>query len=528
MKYLQRTKWISPLAVALCFTACDYSRDTGRVDNDDDELMDPVVARVSMNTSRENTNRNTADRHAAEEVEGLEASPIHMDFIAPDEIRLGEQAMVTFRLTNSSDTPLHDVNVIPQGAMKLSRDITGNSELTSEPLYVGSLGAQQTLEVDGLIQADQLGEIQRCFLVDYKTGFCASVTVVNPELEFTRELVDAEGNEVDQAFICEEIFAVYRLRNVGTGESDEVVVRDEFPSGILVSDTATPVWSIGSLDAGEEWTERVQLRVTNPTEYRGFAIAETDNTRLQSESDSINFYETQIALNLQGPRNHMMYRTALYEATVTNIGDYPAYDLTLQLEDGFLSEVEEQYTTQDEFDENGAFQVKTLQPGESRTISFFADFDEVGEVAFNVTADGWCVADSKEEELVTLVQGVPALRLEMIDTVDPVIAGEATAYRVRVKNQGTAQDTNIAVRVQLPDNLDFIDGEGETALSHEDGMITFGGVTEIDPQETVEWTFTAKSTSASKVITRAELSSQAIKEAVMEEEPTNVVAARVR
>ena len=509
------------LLTAVCtMTACDQTRM-----NAEEPPEEPTA---QQRTSAQTTEMAYADKddRSAEDISSDMLSPIDVELITPSNIRMGEQAVIQFKLTNESDAPLHDVQVIPQENVALSKDITGKTELSKEPLMVGSIPAGNTVTVESLFAADAMGQLEKCFMIDYKTGFCASVTVVKPELEFSRMIVDEDGNEVDEAFICDEVYAVYTVRNVGTGTSDPILITDEFPQGLSVESGRVYREKIDGIEAGDEWEETIELEVDTPVDYQGFAIASVGGNTLQSDKDSVDFYDTQIALNVEGPRNMKMYRSGSYEVSVTNIGDYPALDIEVSVND-FFDEVDEQFNSNDIFDDD-LLEIDTLAPGETRTVSFFADYDEVGSYDLVVTADGYCVADVQEAEVVTNVTGVPALRLELIDTVDPVMTGDLTMYRLRVKNQGTDRDTDIRVTAELPSNLEFVEGEGETNVRKEGGNLVFGGVTEIDPEESVEWTFTARAKSASKVITSATLKSGAIKEGVTEEEPTNVVEAEVQ
>ena len=111
-----------------------------------------------------------------------------------------------------------------------------------------------------------------------------------------------------------------------------------------------------------------------------------------------------------------------------------AKGIELDIDTSSFIDADVQYNTQMPVDDTGAFEINRLAPGESRTINFLTDFDSVGEYSLTATADGYCVADAQNASLLTNVTGVPALRIEIIDTVDPVIVDEETSYRIRVKN----------------------------------------------------------------------------------------------
>lgn len=88
-------------------------------------------------------------------------------------------------------------------------------------------------------------------------------------------------------------------------------------------------------------------------------------------------------------------------------------------------------------------------------------------------AEAYC-ADAAQAQVSTLITGIPAVRLELIDLKDPVQVGEETVYEVRVTNQGSAEDLNVNVQGQLPAGLKFIDGHGDTAVQAQGQAIQFG------------------------------------------------------
>jgi len=112
----------------------------------------------------------------------------------------------------------------------------------------------------------------------------------------------------------------------------------------------------------------------------------------------------------------------------------------------------------------------------------------------------------------------------MIDTVDPVINGEMSSYRVRVKNQGTAEDTDISVTVRLPAELQFVDGNGDSSVSVNNSLVTFAKLDNLQPGETAEWTIDVKGVGSGKIKSTANLRSAASTGGVSEDEPTNAVS----
>ena len=60
-------------------------------------------------------------------------------------------------------------------------------------------------------------------------------------------------------------------------------------------------------------------------------------------------------------------------------------------------------------------------------------------------------------------KGFPAILLEVIDTEDPLLVGDASTYIIRLTNQGNAPDYNIEIMADIAAQLTVQSISGETA-----------------------------------------------------------------
>ena len=69
-------------------------------------------------------------------------------------------------------------------------------------------------------------------------------------------------------------------------------------------------------------------------------------------------------------------------------------------------------------------------------------------------------------ELVTRIEGLPALLMELVDTDDPVEVGRETSYEIRVTNTGTKAETNLVAYASVAVSLqDLIGGHVDAAVA---------------------------------------------------------------
>lgn len=90
----------------------------------------------------------------------------------------------------------------------------------------------------------------------------------------------------------------------------------------------------------------------------------------------------------------------------------------------------------------------------------------------------------------TSVLGVSALLLEKADDPDPVSMGDVTTYTVKVTNQGTADDTDVKVVVEFPDEIDPTSASNGGVVSGK--TVNFPAFTRLSPKEAFEYKITAK------------------------------------
>src|SRR5262249_15324281 len=80
----------------------------------------------------------------------------------------------------------------------------------------------------------------------------------------------------------------------------------------------------------------------------------------------------------------------------------------------------------------------------------------------------------------TQVEGFAALGVEVTGVDGPVDLGEKFTLHVNAKNKGTVPATNLAVTVEIPDQMEIVSARGPGKTVQERGHVKFGPV---DPLE---------------------------------------------
>ena len=122
----------------------------------------------------------------------------------------------------------------------------------------------------------------------------------------------------------------------------------------------------------------------------------------------------------------------------------------------------------------------------------------------------------------TVVTGIPAILLEVIDETDPVQVGDTTTYVITVTNQGSAPDTNIQIVCNLEPNQDHVSNAGATTGNVNGRTITFTPIPVLAPKAQATFRVTVRANAAGDTRFKVTMTSDELRRPVEETEATNL------
>jgi hypothetical protein len=159
---------------------------------------------------------------------------------------------------------------------------------------------------------------------------------------------------------------------------------------------------------------------------------------------------SQVKIELTGPGWRYLGRRADWKITVTNLGDSALKNLVVR--DQLPPELTFVSTDQRGSWRHGevVWNLGTLQPGEQKIVQVETNCGKMTPKALNVV-----VATAKsglriQTESAIVINGLPAFRMEVQDSQDPIMVGGKTQYRIDVLNQGTLAGKQLQVTVTIP------------------------------------------------------------------------------
>ena len=167
--------------------------------------------------------------------------------------------------------------------------------------------------------------------------------------------------------------------------------------------------------------------------------------------------------------------------------------------------------------------ISSLKRSKMRMLPSTAVPTEMGDHDVKIQGTADRVATVKEKQKIK-VDGIAALRFEVVDVKDPIEVGAETAYEIRVLNQGTKDASNVALQVTLPQGFELIEAEGPGSLRHSlrNGQIIFEPIRRLAPRVDTSFRIRVRGRQAGDHRLRVELNSDDLRAPVKKEESTRV------
>jgi Domain of unknown function DUF11 len=129
-----------------------------------------------------------------------------------------------------------------------------------------------------------------------------------------------------------------------------------------------------------------------------------------------------------------------------------------------------------------------------------------------------------DAEIITRVEGLSALLMELVDLDDPVEVGADTAYEIRVTNTGSKTETNLQLICTVPDKMDFRGAAGAAnSKFHVQGKdVIFEPLPKLAPRADAIYRVNVRGVAPGDLRFRARITADGLTEPVLKEESTKV------
>jgi uncharacterized repeat protein (TIGR01451 family) len=447
-------------------------------------------------------------------------SGLWIEKIAPAEAIQGQPFSYEIRATNLTNASLENVQVwdtIPSNFKIDHAEPTGKSSHDGLQWDLGTIDPRATKTIQVAGSASGSSPIQSCLGGTYNLGYCSTINVVLPALKLSQ-------STPVEATMCDPIAVRLTVTNTGSGSARNVHITDSLPAGLKTADGKTALdFDAGTLAAGQSRDFTFSAHADKAGTYQNSASAAAEGG-LKADANSVSTKITKPVLSVsqRGPEKLFLGRPATYQITVTNTGDSPAANTTIEdpIPTGaaFASATEGGRLA----GSTVMWNVGTLAPKDSKTVSVTLTLASIGSFQNRATAKANC-ADAVSATAGTEMAGIPALLLDGFDDPDPVQVGENVVYTLNITNQGSAPLTNVKLVCTMDDGdtMQYISSTGAGSGNASGKSINFAPLAKLDPKAKATYKVTIKALKEGQVQFRAEASSDQITRPLVKVETTN-------
>ncbi len=449
---------------------------------------------------------------------------VSLEWVGPIATKVNQPATYTLNVRNTCGQPLQKVAVqvrVPKDARVSETDPVAKVVDGISLWEIGTLDAKATKVITLTLAHPVRGDLG-CQAWVTATGMAGmTVKVLEPKLL-------AKIAVPETVALGDPIPVRYTTANIGDSPLSDVKGSPEFPrsNGGLGLQAEEPIRIFGNLAPGQESANVYQDRAREGGEHTyAFTATGSDGTK-STATAKVRVLMPKLEVTIAGPAERIVGRKSTYTVTVKNVGELILDDVKVETPIPVGVRLLGGSNAQ-----KVAFAAPKpkLEPGQSFEHSFDVMPIQPGPITLSPLATG-----SRNTKAIcdcrTTIDGIPAMRMEVVDLADPVEKGEETTYEIRLTNTGSKADANLKVSVQLPEELRFVSMSGPTKAKPQDAIdpkakgttIEFEPIGELAPKTEAVYRVKVKAIGTGDVRFKATLTSQHLTTPVSKEESTRI------
>jgi len=477
---------------------------------------------ADVSATAQGTGRPAADK----QFEGVQSPQLNVQKFAPAEVQVGKPAEFRVTVKNFGQTPALGVEVrdeIPRGTRLIDATPPASRGARGELVWqLGKLDPTKEATVVMRVMPLVEGEIGSVATVSFQADASARTFATRPQL-----VVEIESPR--QVMIDEQAVLKITISNPGSGAATGVVIEEHVPPGFQHPAGAELEYEVGTLAPNESRTLELELTAVRPGPGANVIVARGEAVPPVRKELPIDVVAPELKITVDGPTSRFLKRPATYRVAVSNPGTAPAREVRLEavLPAGF------EFV---EANNNGHFdpQTRTVQwalaelpANETGVVELTALPIEIGQHTLSLRGSAQ-KSLAVEERQQTLVDGIAAIRFEVVDVQDPIEVGSETTYEIRVLNQGSKEATNVAVSIEVPAGLQPVAAEGPDGVDHalEGSRIVFAPLPRLSPKVDTTYRIRVQGRQAGDQRVRVLLQTSQMQTPVVKEESTRVFSDR--
>jgi uncharacterized repeat protein (TIGR01451 family) len=451
---------------------------------------------------------------------GRQEPAVSLEWIGPPTAKVGHPSDYTIAIRNVCNIPVQQVMVrirIPAG-MSVSATEPKPAAAENNVLMweLGTMLPRTEKNLQMKLVAEGKGSMGCQAWVTFTGSSANRIKVIEPKL-----VVKAQAPE--KVLVGDGATFVLTVTNPGDGPAEQVKLHAALSEGLKHPKGNKVDFELGNLNAGETRSVQVICATDQGGTQICDAVAEAEGDLKAQDKASVNVIMPRLALEIAGPKRRYLDRKAIYTLKVTNPGDAPATNVTLNdvVPAGFKYTSSSDGGRHDFSTRTVTWFVGEIAPGASKEVKMECMAINLGEFKFLASAQA-ARGLKEQKDHVTTVEGLSAIMLEVVDTEDPIEVGADTAYEIRVTNTGSKTETNLKLVCTIPDEMQFKTAQGPAHFHEQGKEIVFDELPKLAPRADAIYRVMVKGIAQGDVRFKAQITSTNLIKPVIEMESTRI------
>jgi uncharacterized repeat protein (TIGR01451 family) len=457
-----------------------------------------------------------------------QAPQVTLALTGPPTAVVNQELPLTMAITNTGQVEVQASTVretLPDGVQFVRATpratLEGNQLIWTLGLQPG--GKTETLQV--VLRPTRVGPVTNCASVTTVEGLrdekCVTTQITPPQVAQLKLAVNAPAGGT----IGVPVTLPITVTNPGTGPATNVLLSAAFDPGLEHDTHANPVeLPLGTLGPGESKT--VPLVLTPRREGRLVTrITATAEGGLSTTAEAaLTVQAVKVAITKTGPRARYVDQPVTWQITVTNPSEVALNHVVIR--DPLPAQVA--FTNATELGQlisgQVVWNVGTLPPHQQKVVQVTARCVQRTPHAVNTAVATADPGVQEQAEAALEILGLPAFSLEIRKTGDPVQVGGKTTYRIAVTNTGSLPATGVEIVARVPPEMRVSGTDGPTKARVDGQNVLFPALEALPPRQTATYTVEVTALRPGDVRFQVELRSSTLREPVIKQESTTIVA----
>lgn len=479
-------------------------------------LVPPTQSQKPLTPSKQ------AERPLGEIISSSHQEPaVSLEWIGPSAVKVGIPAEYTVSVRNICAIPVQKVFVqvrVPAGVNVVASEPKAEGADNVLVWELGTLLAHQDRRLSLKLLSSQRGDLACQAWVTFTGSAVMKMRVREPKL-----LVKVAVP--DKVIVGDPTSVVLTVSNMGDLATDNVKITAMLPDGLECVRGKKLNYDIGTLAAGETRTVTVSCVSKTPGQQKCDVFAEAEGGLKSGDTAAVNVVQPRLDLVVAGPKMRYVDKRATYTLKVSNPGEAPATNvfITDMIPRGFRFVQADSGGQHDEASRSVKWFIGELGAGQAREVKVELLATAQGEFSHKVFAHA-SHGMKAEQEVKTIVEGLAAILMELVDTEDPVEVGSDTAYEIKVTNTGSKAETDVRLICTVPAQMKIKAVHGPVKYDVVGNDIVFQPLPQLTPKTDAVYKVTVTAVQKGDARFKAALTTTDLVEPVVKVEPTKVYA----